>query len=48
MRAGFHIFIPVPPNISFAKMTAKAVATASIQRGTSTGTMSGRMKPVTR
>ncbi len=47
-RAGFQMFIPVPPKTSLPKITAKATATASIHRGMSTGTMSGMKKPDTR
>ncbi len=46
--AGFTIFIPVPPNASFPIKTANAVATPSIQRGISTGTIRGISMPVTK
>ena len=48
MSATLKMFMPVPPNTSLAKMTANAVATATIHSGVSTGTMSGMRKPVTR
>ncbi len=47
-RATLKIFMPVPPKTSLAKITAKAVATAIIQRGVSTGTIKGINIPVTK
>jgi len=47
-RAGFQIFIPVPPNTSFPTITAKITERARIQRGTSTGIIRGISIPVTR
>ena len=40
--------MPVPPKTSLAMSTAKAVATATIHSGTSTGMMSGMSMPLTR
>ena len=48
MSAPLKMFLPVPPNTSLAKMTAKAVATATIHSGVLMGTMSGIKMPVTR
>ena len=39
------MFIPVPPNTSLPMITANATAIASIQSGTSTGTISGMSIP---
>ena len=46
--AGLKMFIPVPPKISFAKITENATATASIQSGVPTGTTRGMSIPETR
>ena len=48
MSAGLKMFIPVPPNISLARMTLKATAKASIHKGRVTGTIMGMMIPDTR
>ena len=48
VSAGLRIFIPVPPNTSLPIITAKAVATATIQSGISGGRMSGIIIPVTK
>ena len=45
--ATLNMFMPVPPNISFAKMTEKAHAMASIHSGQFTGIISGMMMPET-
>ena len=47
-KAGLKTFMPVPPNTSLPMMTAKAVATATIHSGTSTGITSGISMPLTR
>ena len=47
-RAGFQMFMPVPPNTSLPRITANATARASIQSGTSAGTIRGMIMPVTR
>ncbi len=48
VSATFKMFMPVPPKTSLATTTAKATAKATIQRGTSTGMMSGINMPDTR
>ncbi len=48
MSATLKILYPVPPNTSLAKITEKAVATATIQRGVSMGTIIGISIPETR
>ena len=48
VKAGFRIFIPVPPKTSLPITTPKTTDTASIQRGKSTGTIRGTSIPVTR
>ena len=48
MRAGFKIFIPVPPKTSLPITTAKTTETASIHKGTSTGIIRGISIPETR
>ena len=48
VRAGFKIFIPVPPKTSLPITTAKTTETASIHNGTSTGIIRGISIPETR
>ena len=48
IKATLKIFIPVPPKISLAKITAKAQAMAKTQSGQPTGTIRGTIIPVTR
>ena len=48
VKAGFKIFIPVPPNTSFPITTPKITAIDSIHSGISTGTINGTNIPVTR
>ena len=48
INATLKMFIPVPPNTSFAKITENAVATARIHSGQSTGTIIGIRIPETR
>ncbi len=48
VRAGFSMFMPVPPKTSLPRITAKAMAMASIHKGVSTGTIRGMSNPVTK
>ena len=47
-RAGLNTFMPVPPNTSLPMITAKAVDTATIHNGASTGIIIGMSMPDTR
>ncbi|OQC43177.1 MAG: hypothetical protein BWX61_01308 [Bacteroidetes bacterium ADurb.Bin035] len=47
-NAGFRKFIPVPPNTSLPKITAKIVAIASIHNGIVGGTIKAISIPVTK
>ena len=48
VRAGFKIFIPVPPKTSLPMTTPKITATANIHSGVSIGTINGTNIPVTK
>ena len=48
VKAGFKIFIPVPPNTSLPITTPKTTATDNIHNGVSTGTINGTNIPVTK
>ena len=48
VKAGFKIFIPVPPKTSLPMITPNTTATANIQSGVSTGTIKGTNIPVTK
>ena len=48
VKAGFRIFIPVPPKTSLPTTTAKITDNANIQRGTSIGIVSGINIPETK
>ncbi len=48
VNAGFKIFLPVPPNISFPITTPKEIPRATCQRGIVGGSIRGNKRPVTR
>ena len=48
VKAGFKMFIPVPPKASFAINTAKITDIASIHNGISIGIIIGIRSPVTK